>query len=95
MMHDACMHACMQRERVCVCVCDTLDACLLLKKEFYAPFGTVIFCHAIWNSGSLIPFMGQYIICGLISWTVALSLLNLGINQIAEEKSGKEIFRSD
>jgi RsiW-degrading membrane proteinase PrsW (M82 family) len=68
---------------------------LLLKKEFYAPFGTVIFCHAIWNSGSMIPFMGQYIICGLISWTVALSLLNLGIKQIAEEKSGKEIFRCD
>ena len=68
---------------------------LLLKKEFYAPFGTVIFCHAIWNSDSSIPFMGKYVICGLIAWTLALSLLNLGIKQIADEKSGKYIIKDN
>ena len=68
---------------------------LLLKKEFYAPFGTVVFCHAIWNSSSNIPFMGKFIICGLIAWTVALSLLNLGIKQIVDEKSGKKVFNLD
>ena len=67
---------------------------LLKKKAFYAPFGTVTFCHAIWNSPIQLPFNGTQIICGLISWIVALSLLNLGIKQIAQEKSGKEIFNT-
>ncbi|WP_269621737.1 PrsW family intramembrane metalloprotease [Prochlorococcus marinus] len=66
---------------------------LLFKKEFFAPFLTVVFCHAIWNSGSIIPFWGKFIICGVIAWTVALSLLNLGIKQIADEKAGKKVFR--
>ncbi len=68
---------------------------LLFKKEFFAPFLTVVFCHAIWNSGSIIPFWGKYVICGLIAWTLALSLLNLGIKQIAKEKAGKEIFKQN
>ena len=67
---------------------------LLKKKAFYAPFLTVTLCHAIWNSPIQLPFNGTQIICGLISWIVALSLLNLGIKQIAQEKSGKEIFNT-
>ncbi len=67
---------------------------LLKKKEFYAPFFTMTLCHAIWNSPIQLPLNGTYIICGLISWIVALSLVNLGIKQIAEEKAGKEIFNT-
>ena len=68
---------------------------LLTKKQFYMPFGVIVICHALWNTEELleIPFMGKYIICGCVSWIIALSLLNLGIKQIAEEKSGRLIFR--
>ncbi len=65
---------------------------LLKKKAFYAPFLTVTLCHAIWNSPIQLPLYGTQIISGLISWIVALSLLNLGIKQIDQEKAGKEIF---
>ncbi len=70
---------------------------LLQKKEFYAPFGTVISCHVIWNSGLLapIPFNGGYIFLGVVAWIVALSLVNLGIKQIAEEKEGKQVFKNN
>ena len=68
---------------------------LLKKKEFYAPFVMIILCHSIWNSGLLIhlPFYGGYILTGLIAWILALSLVNLGIKQIIDEKAGKPIFK--
>ena len=68
---------------------------LLTNNQFYMPFGVIVICHALWNTEELleIPFMGKYIICGCVSWIIALSLLNLGIKQIAEEKSGRLIFR--
>ena len=69
---------------------------LLKKKEFYEPFRAIIICHVIWNSGLLyrIPFYGGYIFIGLIAWILALSLVNLGIKQIADEKAGKQIFKT-
>ena len=66
---------------------------LLKQKEFYMPFGVVVICHAVWNSGFDLPFMGKYIICGIVAWVIALSLVNLGIKQIAQEKSGEKVFR--
>ena len=69
---------------------------LIKKKEFYAPFGIIVLCHVIWNTGILflIPFNGGVIILGATAWIVALSLVNLGIKQIAEEKAGKQIFKT-
>ena len=69
---------------------------LFKKKEFYAPFGIIVLCHVIWNTGILflIPFYGGVIIIGAIAWIVALSLVNLGIKQIADEKAGKQIFKT-
>ncbi len=69
---------------------------LLKKREFYLPFRAVILCHVIWNSGLLyrIPFFSGYIFIGLIAWILALSLVNLGIKQIADEKAGKQIFKA-
>ena len=66
---------------------------LLKQKEFYMPFGAIVICHALWNSDFTLPFMGKYIICGISAWVIALSLVNLGIKQIADEKSGKKVFR--
>lgn len=63
-------------------------------KEFYAPFLSVVVCHAVWNSDFQLPFMGKYIALGLIAWILALSLVNLGLRQVAAEKSGKDIFPS-
>ena len=74
--------------------CGNFSFKLLKKKTFYAPFATIIICHAIWNSPYQLPFYGTYIICGLIAWILALSLVNLGIKQIAQEKKGKEIFNT-
>lgn len=68
---------------------------LCKKKEFYMPFGIITACHAFWNSEYELPFLGKYIICGFVSWVIALSLLNLGIKQICDEKTGAQIFRDD
>lgn len=67
----------------------------LQNKKFYMPFLVIIICHALWNSPIQLPLMGTIIICGLIAWIVALSLVNLGIEQILEEKSGKKIFKNN
>ncbi len=66
---------------------------LCKQKEFYMPFAIVVACHAIWNSELEVPFWGKYIACGFVAWVIALSLLNLGIKQIREEKAGVEIFK--
>jgi len=66
---------------------------LFKDKRFFKPFGLIVACHFIWNSGLPSPFMLIQIICGIISWVVALSLVNLGIQQIAKEKSGEKIFK--
>ena len=65
---------------------------LLQQNEFKKPFLVIVICHFIWNTGLNLPFFGKYIICGGVAWVVALSLVNLGIKQIADEKSGKEVF---
>ena len=65
---------------------------LLQKNEFKYPFIVIVICHFIWNSGLNLPFLGTYIICGGVAWIVALSLVNLGIKQIADEKLGKKVF---
>jgi len=65
---------------------------LLQKNEFKTPFIVIVICHFIWNSGLNLPFFGKYIICGGVAWIVALSLVNLGIKQIADEKLGKQVF---
>tara|TARA_B100000242_G_scaffold177739_1_gene127479 strand:+ start:691 stop:1950 length:1260 start_codon:yes stop_codon:yes gene_type:complete len=67
---------------------------LLQRNEFKKPFLVIVLCHFIWNSGFNLPFFGTYIICGGVAWVVALSLVNLGIKQIADEKSGKEVFKT-
>lgn len=66
---------------------------LCKQKEFYMPFAIIMVCHAIWNSEIELPFWGKYIACGFVAWVTALSLLNLGIKQIREEKAGVQIFK--
>ena len=56
---------------------------------------TVVGCHAIWNSELEISFMGKYVVLELIAWILALSLVKLGIKQIADEKAGKKVFASN
>ena len=73
----------------------TFDFAFCKKKEFYAPFASVVVCHAIWNSDFNLPFMGKDILLGAVAWILTLSLVNLGILQIAEEKAGKDIFPSN
>lgn len=63
-------------------------------KEFYAPFISIMACHAVWNADFELPFMGKYIALGVVAWILALSLVNLGLKQIADEKAGKEVFSS-
>ena len=69
---------------------------LLKRKEFYAPFCLISLCHIFWNSGptSNDPIsIVKYMIIGAIAWILALSLVNLGIKQIADEKAGKQVFK--
>ncbi len=59
---------------------------LFIERKFYIPFITIMFLHAIWNSSSIIPFRGLYIILALIISAMILSMVNLGINQIRYQK---------
>ena len=65
-------------------------------KGILSPFMHIVWTAvaggALWNSPWQLPFMGKYIICGLLFWIIALSILNLGIKQITQEKEGKKIF---
>tara|TARA_A100001388_G_scaffold277587_1_gene269704 strand:- start:1057 stop:2049 length:993 start_codon:yes stop_codon:yes gene_type:complete len=59
---------------------------LFMQRKFYIPFITIIFLHAIWNSGSVIPFRGLYFILASVVSAMVLAMVNLGIKQIALEK---------
>lgn len=66
---------------------------LFKDKRFFKPFGLIVACHFIWNSGLPSPFMLIQLISGLTSWVVALSLVNLGIQEIEKEQSGEKVFK--
>ena len=69
---------------------------LMQKMEFLVPFGIVILLHMIWNSFAyaLVPgfSFGGNILLGVIAWIMVLFFVNLGIQQIANEQKGKEVF---
>ena len=69
---------------------------LIQKIGFLIPFGIVILLHTFWNtiSASLVPDFkyGGSILLGVISWIMVLIFVNLGIQQIANEQKGKEVF---
>ena len=59
---------------------------LFFERQFYIPFISVVFMHAIWNSSSLLPLKGIYFILSLVVSAMVLSMVNLGINQISLQK---------
>ena len=69
---------------------------LIQKIGFLFPFGIVILLHTFWNtiSSSLVPDFeyGGSILLGVIAWIMVLIFVNLGIQQIANEQKGKELF---
>ena len=69
---------------------------LIQKIGFLIPFGIVILLHTFWNtiSVSLVPdfIYGGMILLGVIAWIMVLIFVNLGIQQIANEQKGKEVF---
>ena len=77
-----------------VCKGEKIDFNLFFDKKFYIPFIMIIFMHSIWNSNSVIPFQGVYLILGITSWALILSIVNLGIKQISLEKGGKIMFKN-
>jgi hypothetical protein len=46
--------------------------------------------HMIWNAPIDIPFLGKYVLVGLVGWTVVLALVNEGLEEIRAEKSPME-----
>jgi hypothetical protein len=44
----------------------------------------------IWNAPIDIPFLGKYVLVGLVGWIVVLALVNEGLEEIRAEKSQTE-----
>jgi len=66
---------------------------MLLDIRFQKVFWLTALQHMIWNSSLELPFMGKYLILGVVSWIVILSLLQEGLNEINKHK--KHIGLSD
>lgn len=42
--------------------------------------------HAIWNSDLELPFLGKYLVLGVMAWAVVLALVQEGLKELKLEK---------
>ena len=42
--------------------------------------------HMIWNASFELPFLGKYVVLGVIAWTVVFALVQEGLKELREEK---------
>lgn len=60
---------------------------MLIDPSFLRVLAIAAVLHMIWNSPINIPFLGKYIIVGLVGWIVVLALVNVGVDEIRREKA--------
>jgi RsiW-degrading membrane proteinase PrsW (M82 family) len=62
------------------------SAGMLLDKRFLMAFAIPVAMHAIWDAPIQLPFLGNEIITGLISWYVLFTLVQQGLQQVKQEQ---------
>ncbi len=63
---------------------------MLAKGKFLRLFAVPVVLHMLWNSSWQFPFLLKYVLLGVVGWAVAFALVQEGLREVAEEKSGRE-----
>ena len=59
---------------------------MFLDKHFLMAFAIPVVMHALWDAPIQLPFSGNQIITGLITWYVVFGLVQQGLRQVKEEQ---------
>ncbi len=62
------------------------SAGMLLDKHFLMAFAIPVLMHATWDAPIQLPFMGNQLITGVISWYVLFTLIQQGLQQVKQEQ---------
>jgi protease PrsW len=62
------------------------DASMLLDVNFLKAFAIPVVMHAIWDAPWQLPFQGNQILTGLVTWYVVFGLVQQGLRQVKEEQ---------
>ncbi|MFV1969233.1 MAG: PrsW family glutamic-type intramembrane protease, partial [Pirellulaceae bacterium] len=60
---------------------------MLLDRRFLRVLAIAIVLHMIWNSPLQLPFLGKYLVLGLVAWVVVLALVSEGLHELLQEKA--------
>lgn len=63
-----------------------LNVSMLLDTRFLKAFAIPVVMHAIWDASWQLPFEGNQILTGLITWYVVFGLVQQGLRQVKEEQ---------
>jgi protease PrsW len=63
-----------------------LNASMLLDTRFLKAFAIPVVMHAIWDAPWQLPFQGNQILTGLVTWYVVFGLVQQGLRQVKEEQ---------
>jgi RsiW-degrading membrane proteinase PrsW (M82 family) len=59
---------------------------MLLDARFLRVLAIAVALHMIWNSSLQLPFLGTYLIVGIVGWVVVLALVSEGLQELRSEK---------
>jgi RsiW-degrading membrane proteinase PrsW (M82 family) len=63
-----------------------LSPSMLVNMNFLKAFAIPVVMHAVWDAPIQLPFSGNQIITGLITWYVVFGLVQQGLRQVKEEQ---------
>lgn len=69
---------------------DDFNLSVFFDWRFLRLFLCSIFLHCLWDTEYQLPYLGKYIIIGLVGWIVVLTLVQEGLNELREEKKKAE-----
>jgi RsiW-degrading membrane proteinase PrsW (M82 family) len=58
---------------------------MFLDLRFLRIFGIAVVLHMIWNAPIDVPFLGRYLLVGLVGWIVVLALISEGLQELRAE----------
>ncbi len=63
---------------------------MLKDVRFLKVFAVAVVLHMLWNSPLHLPFYGKYAILGVAAWIIILGLIQEGLKELRQEKSGAQ-----
>ena len=66
-----------------------MSAAMLFDTRFLKAFMIPVVLHAIWDAPWQLPFWGNQIITGAITWYVVFGLVQQGLRQVKEEQKAQ------